>query len=75
MSTMTVDPTAALTVAPKARHEHIKIATVGNPGLHLSTWLGGVPAGGASGNTLGCVVQESSLKAGRCEGQPIQQRR
>jgi peroxiredoxin family protein len=21
----------------KARHEHIKIATVGNPGLHLST--------------------------------------
>src|SRR6202140_5210970 len=27
----------------KARHEHIKIATVGNPGLHLSTWLGGVP--------------------------------
>ena len=128
MSTMTVDPTAAPTVAPqafmpatiekvsiiiskgsldgvypglimangaraegieanlfftffgldaihKARHEHIKIATVGNPGLHLSTWLGGVPAGGASGNTLGCVVQESSLKAGRCEGQPIQQRR
>jgi peroxiredoxin family protein len=27
----------------KARHEHIKIATVGNPGLHLVTWLGGVP--------------------------------
>ena len=27
----------------KTRHEHIKIATVGNPGLHLSTWLGGVP--------------------------------
>jgi peroxiredoxin family protein len=25
------------------RHEHIKIATVGNPGLHLPTWLGGVP--------------------------------
>ncbi|HEX5616599.1 MAG TPA: DsrE/DsrF/DrsH-like family protein [Acidimicrobiia bacterium] len=25
------------------RHEHIKIATVGNPGLHLATWLGGVP--------------------------------
>jgi peroxiredoxin family protein len=27
----------------KTRHEHIKIATVGNPGLHLNTWLGGVP--------------------------------
>src|SRR5215472_18107494 len=24
-------------------HDHIKIATVGNPGLHLATWLGGVP--------------------------------
>ena len=24
-------------------HDHIKIATVGNPGLHLSTWLGGIP--------------------------------
>jgi peroxiredoxin family protein len=27
----------------KKRHEAIKIATVGNPGLHLATWLGGVP--------------------------------
>jgi peroxiredoxin family protein len=27
----------------RTRHEHIKIATVGNPGLHLATWLGGVP--------------------------------
>ena len=27
----------------KARHEHIKVATVGNPGLHIATWLGGVP--------------------------------
>jgi peroxiredoxin family protein len=27
----------------KKRHDHIKIATVGNPGLHLGTWLGGVP--------------------------------
>jgi peroxiredoxin family protein len=25
------------------RHEHIKIATVGNPGLHLATLLGGLP--------------------------------
>jgi peroxiredoxin family protein len=27
----------------KKRHEHIKIATVGNPGLHVATWLGGLP--------------------------------
>jgi peroxiredoxin family protein len=27
----------------KKRHEHIKLATVGNPGLHLATWLGGFP--------------------------------
>jgi peroxiredoxin family protein len=27
----------------KKRYEHIKVATVGNPGLHLATWLGGVP--------------------------------
>ena len=27
----------------RKRHDHIKIATVGNPGLHLSTWLGGIP--------------------------------
>ena len=27
----------------KAKHEHVKVATVGNPGLHLATWAGGVP--------------------------------
>ncbi len=27
----------------KTRHERIKIATVGNPGLHLNTLLGGLP--------------------------------
>jgi peroxiredoxin family protein len=27
----------------KARHEHLKVATVGNPGLHLATMLGGLP--------------------------------
>ena len=25
------------------RQGHIKLATVGNPGLHLATWLGGFP--------------------------------
>jgi len=27
----------------RKRHEHIKVATVGNPGLHLMTWAGGIP--------------------------------
>jgi peroxiredoxin family protein len=27
----------------RQRHEHIKMATVGNPGLHLVTMLGGLP--------------------------------
>jgi peroxiredoxin family protein len=27
----------------KTRHEHIKLATVGNPGLHVATLLGGLP--------------------------------
>jgi peroxiredoxin family protein len=27
----------------KARHEHIKLATVGNPGLHFATLFGGLP--------------------------------
>ncbi|HVM09119.1 MAG TPA: DsrE/DsrF/DrsH-like family protein [Acidimicrobiales bacterium] len=27
----------------KARHDHIKVATVGNPGLHVPTVLGGIP--------------------------------
>ena len=25
------------------KHEHVKVATVGNPGLHLATWAGGFP--------------------------------
>lgn len=25
------------------RHDHIKVASVGNPGLHLATWAGGLP--------------------------------
>jgi peroxiredoxin family protein len=27
----------------RARHDHIKLATVGNPGLHLPTMVGGLP--------------------------------
>jgi peroxiredoxin family protein len=27
----------------KARHEHIKLSTVGNPGLHMATMVGGIP--------------------------------
>jgi peroxiredoxin family protein len=27
----------------KDKHEHVQVATVGNPGLHLATWAGGFP--------------------------------
>ncbi len=27
----------------REKSEHIKVATVGNPGLHLATWAGGLP--------------------------------
>jgi peroxiredoxin family protein len=27
----------------KQRHDHIKVATVGNPGMHMPTWAGGLP--------------------------------
>ncbi|MFZ0380950.1 MAG: DsrE/DsrF/DrsH-like family protein [Solirubrobacteraceae bacterium] len=27
----------------KAKDDHVKVATVGNPGLHLATWAGGFP--------------------------------
>ncbi len=27
----------------RSRHEHVKVSTVGEPGLHLATWLGGFP--------------------------------
>jgi peroxiredoxin family protein len=27
----------------KSKQKHIKVATVGNPGLHIPTWLGGIP--------------------------------
>ena len=27
----------------RQRHEHIKMSTVGNPGLHMATWAGGLP--------------------------------
>jgi peroxiredoxin family protein len=27
----------------RAKHDNVKVATVGNPGLHLATWAGGFP--------------------------------
>lgn len=27
----------------KAKHDHVKVSSVGNPGLHLATWAGGIP--------------------------------
>ncbi len=32
-----------LDVIHRARHDHIKVAAVGNPGLHLATVVGGLP--------------------------------
>lgn len=32
-----------LDVINRKRQEEIKLATVGNPGLHIATWLGGMP--------------------------------
>ncbi|HEX6461575.1 MAG TPA: DsrE/DsrF/DrsH-like family protein [Thermoleophilaceae bacterium] len=29
-------------IRPKTQ-EHVKVATVGNPGLHMATWAGGIP--------------------------------
>jgi len=31
----------------KDRHDHIKVATVGNPGLHMPTMMGGLPGASA----------------------------
>ena len=27
----------------RTRHDHVKVPTVGEPGLHLATWVGGFP--------------------------------
>jgi peroxiredoxin family protein len=27
----------------RSRHDHVRVSTVGEPGLHLATWLGGFP--------------------------------
>jgi peroxiredoxin family protein len=27
----------------KHKHDRVKVATVGNPGLHMATWAGGIP--------------------------------
>jgi peroxiredoxin family protein len=27
----------------KKRYQHVKVATVGNPGLHVPTWVGSIP--------------------------------
>lgn len=32
-----------LDVVHRERHDHLKVATVGNPGLHLATLVGGLP--------------------------------
>ena len=36
----------------KKRHEHIKAAAVGNPGMHMITWLGAVPGMSAMATSM-----------------------
>jgi|SRR5580765_1292684 len=36
----------------KDRFEKIKVATVGNPGLHMATWLGAIPGFSALATTM-----------------------
>jgi len=42
----------------RKRHEHIKAAAVGNPGLHMATWLGGLPG-------MSAIVAASARPRGR----------
>ena len=49
----------------KARHEHIKLATVGNPGLHLATWAGGLPG------VSSVMTQYMARKMGQLDSPPI----
>jgi len=36
----------------KDRYEHIKVATVGNPGMHMATWIGAIPGFSALATTM-----------------------
>jgi peroxiredoxin family protein len=47
------------------RHEHIKVATVGNPGLHLATMVGGLPG------MPGLVTHYLEHKMGKLDIPPI----
>jgi len=38
------------------RMDHVKVATVGNPGMHMPTWLGGIP--GVSAFATGMMKKE-----------------
>jgi len=38
------------------RMDNIKVATVGNPGMHMPTWLGGIP--GMSAFATGMMKKE-----------------
>src|ERR671925_957637 len=41
-----------LDVIRKDRYEKIKVATVGNPGMHIPTWLGALPGCSALATTM-----------------------
>ena len=49
----------------RKRHEHIKIATVGNPGLHLATLAGGLPG------MPGVMTHYMERKMGKLDIPPI----
>ena len=49
----------------RKRHEHIKIATVGNPGLHLATLAGGLPG------LPGVMTHYMERKMGKLDIPPI----
>src|SRR6266542_1642605 len=44
----------------KDRHEKIKVATVGNPGMHMPTWLGALPGFSALATRMMKRQMESS---------------
>ncbi|HWF42507.1 MAG TPA: DsrE/DsrF/DrsH-like family protein [Acidothermaceae bacterium] len=49
----------------KARHEHIKMAAVGNPGLHMATWVGGFPG------MSGVLTHYMGRKMGKLDIPPV----
>jgi predicted peroxiredoxin len=56
-----------LDAVTKRRHEHIKVATVGNPGLHLATLVGSLPD---PYSFPGLLIAREPCAAATCRGGP-----